>query len=126
MCKSLTNEVKESIKTDKERAWQEQINKLDGARKGTRKNPPIWSDGTHIENEKEIADTFAALLEKVNNVHQGTIFDDEFKVKVESTIKEHEMLFKPLVSHVPEKDDDHETLAPITSGEIKAYLKKCR
>ena len=66
------------------------------------------------------------MLEKVNNVHQGTIFDDEFKVKVESTIKEHEMLFKPLVSHVPEKDDDHETLAPITSGEIKAYLKKCK
>ena len=35
MYKSLTNEVKESIKTDKERAWQEQIDKLDGARDGT-------------------------------------------------------------------------------------------
>ena len=58
------------------------------------------------------------------DVHQGTIFDDEFKVEVESTIKEHEMLFKPLVSHVPEEDDDHET--PITTGEIKAYLKKCK
>ena len=47
-------------------------------------------------------------------------------MEVESTIKEHEMLFKPLVSHVPEEDDDHDTLAPITSGEIKAYLKKCK
>ena len=35
MYKSLTNEVKESIETDKERAWQEQIDKLDGARNGT-------------------------------------------------------------------------------------------
>ena len=60
----------------------------------------------------------------VHNVNQGTIFDDEFKVEVESTIKEHKMLFKPLVSHIPEEDDDHETLAPITSGEIKACLKK--
>ena len=84
------------------------------------------SDGTHTENDKERADTFAALLEKVHNVHQGTIFYDEFKVEVKSTIKEHEMLFKPLVSHVPEEDDDHETLAPITPGEIKAYLKKCK
>ena len=33
--KSLTNEIKESIKTDKEMAWQEQIGKLDGARKRT-------------------------------------------------------------------------------------------
>ena len=80
------------------------------------------SDGTHTENDKERADTFAASLEKVHKVHQGTIFDDEFKVEVESTIKEHEMLFKPLVSHVPEGDDDHETLTPITTGEIKAYL----
>ena len=63
-------------------------------------------------------------MQTVHNVYQGTIFDDEFKVEVDSTIKEHEMLFKPLVSHVPEEDDDHETLAPITSGEIKAYLKK--
>ena len=119
MYKSLTNEVKESIKTDKERAWQEQIDKLDGARdgtefwnsifrltgaksRGTRKTPLMRSDGTHTENDKERADTFAASLEKVHNVHQGTIFDDEFKVEVESTIKEHEMLFKPLVSHVPE------------------------
>ena len=47
----------------------------------------------------------------LGNVHQGTIFDDGFKVEVESTIKEHEMLFKPLVSHVPEEDDDYETLA---------------
>ena len=135
MYKSLTNEVKESIKTDKEKAWQEQIDKLDGARngtefwnsfsrltgakfRGTKKTPPMRSDGrpTHTENDKERADTFAASLEKVHNVHQGTIFDDEFKVEVESTIKEHEMLFKPLVSHVPEEDDDHETLAPITSG----------
>ena len=84
------------------------------------------SDGTHTENDKERADTFAASLEKVHNVHQGTIFDDEFKVEVESTIKEHEMLFKPLVSHVPEENDDHETLTPITTGEIKAYLKKCK
>ena len=143
MYKSLTNEVKESIKTDKERAWQEQIDKLDGARdgtefwnsffrltgaesRGTRKTPLMRSDGTHTENDKERADTFAASLEKVHNVHQGTIFDDEFKVEVESTIKEHEMLFKPLVSHVPEEDDDHETLTPITTGEIKAYLKKCK
>ena len=143
MYKSLTNEVKESIKTDKERAWQEQIDKLDGARdgtefwnsffrltgaksRGTRKTPLMRSDGTRTENDKERADTFAASLEKVHNVHQGTIFNDEFKVEVESTIKEHEMLFKPLVSHVPEKDDDHETLAPITTGEIKAYLKKCK
>ena len=44
-------------------------------------------------------------------VHQGTIFDDGFKVEVESTIKEHEVLFKRLVSHVPEEDDDYETLA---------------
>ena len=36
------------------------------------------------------------------------------------------MLFRPLASHVPEEDDDHNTLAPITSGEIKAYLKKCK
>ena len=36
------------------------------------------------------------------------------------------MLFKPPVSHVPKEDDDHETLAPITSGEIKACLKKCK
>ena len=35
MYRSLTNEVKESIETDKERAWQEQIDKLDGARNGT-------------------------------------------------------------------------------------------
>ena len=35
MYKSPTNEVKQSIKTDKERAWQEQIDKLDGARNGT-------------------------------------------------------------------------------------------
>ena len=143
MYKSLTNEVKESIKTDKERAWQEQIDKLDGARdgtefwnsffrltgaksRGTRKTPLMRSDGTHTENDKERADTFAASLEKVHNVHQGTIFDDEFKVEVESTIKEHEMLFKPLISHVPEEDDDHETLTPITTGEIKAYLKKCK
>ena len=143
MYKSLTNEVKESVKTDKERAWQEQIDKLDGARdgtefwnsffrltgaksRGTRKTPLMRSDGTHTENDKERADTFAASLEKVHNVHQGTIFDDEFKVEVESTIKEHEMLFKPLVSHVPEEDDDHETLTPITTGEIKAYLKKCK
>ena len=82
------------------------------------------SDGTHTENDKERADTFAALLEKVLNVHQGTIFDDEFKVEVESNIKDHEMIFKPLVSHVPEENNDHETLAPITSGEMKAYLKK--
>ena len=33
---------------------------------------------------------------------------------------------RPLVSHVPEEDDDHETLYPITSGKIKAYLKKCK
>ena len=49
-----------------------------------------------------------------------------FKVEVESTIKEHGMLFKPLVSHVPEVDDAHETLAPITIEKIKAYLKKCK
>ena len=61
------------------------------------------SDDTHTENDKERADTFAASLEKVHNVHQGTIFDDEFKEEVEITIKGHEMLFKPLVSHVPEK-----------------------
>ena len=36
------------------------------------------------------------------------------------------MLFKPLVSHVPEEDDHQETLAPITSEEIKADLKKCK
>ena len=36
------------------------------------------------------------------------------------------MLFQSLVSHVPEEDDDHETLATITSGEIKDYLKKCK
>ena len=70
MYKSLTNEVKESIKTDKERAWQEQIDKLDGARdgtefwnsffrlagaksRGTRKTPLMRSDGTHTENDKE-------------------------------------------------------------------------
>ena len=35
MYKSLTNEVNESIKTDKERDWQEQIDKLDAARNGT-------------------------------------------------------------------------------------------
>ena len=84
------------------------------------------SDGTHTKNDKERAATFAASLEKVHNVHQGTNFDDEFKEEVGNTIKEHEMLFKPLVSHVPEEDDDHETLAPITSGEIKAYLKNCK
>ena len=54
------------------------------------------SDGTHTENDKERIYTLAASLEKVHNVHQGTIFDDEFKVEVESTIKEHKMLFKPL------------------------------
>ena len=27
---------------------------------------------------------------------------------------------------VPEEDDDHETLAPIKSVKIKAYLKKCK
>ena len=117
MYKSLTNEVKESIKTVKERAWQEQIDKLDGARnetefwnsffwlagaksRGTRNTPLMRSDDNHTENDKERADTFAASLEKVHNVHQGTIF----------------------VSHVPKEDDDHETLAPITSGDIKAYL----
>ena len=47
-------------------------------------------------------------------------------MEVESAIKEHKMLFKPLVSYVPEEDDDYETLAPITSGDIKAYLKKCK
>ena len=95
MYKSLTNEVKESIKTDKERAWQDQIDKLDGARdgtefwnsffwltgaksRGTRKTPLMRSDGTHTKNDKERADTFAASLEKVHNVHQGTIFGDEF------------------------------------------------
>ena len=36
------------------------------------------SDGTDTENDKERADTFAASFEKVHNVHQGTIFDDEF------------------------------------------------
>ena len=91
--------------------------------RGTRKTPLMRSDGTHTENDKERADTFAASLEKVHNVHQGTIFDDEFKVEVESTIKEHEM---PLVSHVPEEDDDHETLNPITTGEIKGYLKNAQ
>ena len=70
--------------------------------------------------------TRSQLRLKNVNVHQGTIFDDEFKVEVESTIREHEMLFKPLVSHVPEEDNDHEKLATITSGEIKAYLKKCK
>ena len=40
-----------------------------------------------------------------------------------STIKEHDMLFNPLVGHVPEEDDGHGTLASIRSGEIKAYLK---
>ena len=79
-----------------------------------------------LKMTKERADTFAASLEKVHNVNQGTIFEDEFKVEVESTIKEHGMLFKPLVSHVPEEDDHHETLAPITSEEIKADLKKCK
>ena len=83
----------------------------------------IRSDGSHTENDKERDDTLAPSLEKVHNVHQRTIFDNEFK---KSTIKEHEMLFKPLVSHVPEEDNDHETLAPITSGEIKTYLKKCK
>ena len=83
-------------------------------------------NGTHTENDKERADTFAASLEKVHNVHQGTIFDDEFKVEVKDTIIEHEILLKPLVSHVPEEDDDHETRAPITSGEIKAFQKKCK
>ena len=40
----------------------------------------------HTENDKERADTFAASLEKVHNVHQGTtIFDDEFKVEVENS-----------------------------------------
>ena len=143
MYKSLTNEVKESIKTDKEIAWQEQIDKLDGVRNrtefcnsffrltgakssGTRKTLLMRSDRTPTENDKERDDTFAASLEKVHNLRQGTIFNAEFKVEIESTIKQHEMLFKPLVSHVPEEDDDHETLAPITSGEIKAYLKKCK
>ena len=65
------------------------------------------SDGTHTENVKERADTFAASLDKVHNVHQVTIFDDEFKVEIENTIKEHEILSKPLVSHVPQEDDDH-------------------
>ena len=36
------------------------------------------------------------------------------------------MLFKPLISHVSEEDDDNQKLAPITSWKIKAYLKKCK
>ena len=45
------------------------------------------SDGTHTEKDKKRADTFAASLEKVHHVHQGAIFDVEFKVEVEGTIK---------------------------------------
>ena len=142
----MNNEVKESIKTDKERAWQEQIDKLNGARNGTefwnsffqltaaksrgmRKTPLVMrSDGTHTENDKERADTFAASLDKVHNVRQGTIFDDEFKVEVEITFKEHEMLFKPLVHHVPKENDAHKTLySPnINTRKNQGLSEKCK
>ena len=56
MYKSLTNEVKESIKTDKGRAWQEQIDKLDGSRNGTE----FWNSFFRLTG---------ASLEKVHNVH---------------------------------------------------------
>ena len=86
-------------------AWRDKrfIDKLDGARngtefwnsffwvtgakiRGTRKTPLLRSYGTHTDNDKERADTFAASLDQVHNFHQVTIFDDEFKVEVENTI----------------------------------------
>ena len=141
--KRLTNEVKDSVRADKERSWNDQIDKLDAARDGRAywntlfrltgaksksrsKKPLLKPDGTFTESDKERADTFAATLEKVHNVHQGDIFDDNFKEEVESTIKEHEILFKPLVSQIEEVDDDNEILTPITTGEIKGFLKKCK
>ena len=55
MYKSLTNEVKESIKTDKERAWQEQIDKLDGARNGTEFwNSFFWLTGAKSRGTRQL------------------------------------------------------------------------
>ena len=48
MYKSLTNEVNESIKTDKERDWQEQIDKLDAARNGTE----LWNSFFRLTGAK--------------------------------------------------------------------------
>ena len=138
--KSLTGQVKRAVKADKEKVWNEEIGRLDGTRefwnslfritgakaRTERKHPLLKEDGTLTENDNEKADTFAASLGKIHNIHEGPIFDDAFKETVETTIKEQEELFSPLKDHTTEVDDDHEILTQIESGEIKALLNKCK
>ena len=82
MYKSLTNQVK-----DKKRAWQEKIDKLDGTRNGTE----FWNSFFRLTNAKSRG-TRKTLLTRSDSIHTKI----DWRYRAQSTIKEHEMLFKPL------------------------------
>ena len=70
---------------------------------------PTWKQMVlSLQTTRRVQTHLPPRSKKVHNVHQGPIFDNEFKVEMDSSIDEHEMFFTPLVSHVPEEDHDHE------------------
>lgn len=141
--KTLTTRVKNAIKLEKQQKWHaltanldyrqgsefwKAFKRLTGGGKGHQTTPILTKvDGTKTSTQQEAADLFANHLAKVHNTHQGPIFDEKHKRKVDRTINNNKHLFVPKFNINPDEVvNDHPLSMPISWCTLKVTLSKCK